>query len=236
MAVYAKGNATSPQVALVLPGRLDTKDYPHMRSHVDYLASKGYYALSFDPPGTWESPGNLSLYTVTNYQKAIHELIEYLGNKPTILLGHSRGGGMAMLVGTHNPAVTHIITVFSKAGPSKVNTPAKVGASVTEHRDTPPNDREHQRTFELPYSFFADAVQYSMLEDLKTCLKPKLYFLGLQDKLAPPDVIQEIYDASANPKQLYELDSEHDYRYHQDLVDEVNTVVGRFLKIPGTNT
>jgi len=34
LAMYAKGDSSSPKVALVLPGKLDTKDYHHMRSHV----------------------------------------------------------------------------------------------------------------------------------------------------------------------------------------------------------
>ena len=56
LAAYTKGDQNSPKLALVLPGRLDTKDYIHNTSLVDYLSRRGYFALSFDPPGTWESP------------------------------------------------------------------------------------------------------------------------------------------------------------------------------------
>lgn len=83
LAVYTKGDQDSPKLALVLPGRLDTKDYIHNTSLVDYLASQSYIALSFDPPGTWESSGNIELYTTTNYLKAVDELIEHFGNKQT---------------------------------------------------------------------------------------------------------------------------------------------------------
>jgi hypothetical protein len=38
LATYARGNEKAQKLALVLPGRLDTKDYTHMISHVDYLA------------------------------------------------------------------------------------------------------------------------------------------------------------------------------------------------------
>ena len=81
IAVYSKGDINSKKFALVLPGKLDTKDYFHMKSHVDYLAHLGFFALSFDPPGTWDSPGDIRLYTMTNYLKAIHELIAYFGNR-----------------------------------------------------------------------------------------------------------------------------------------------------------
>ncbi len=72
LAVYIKGKSDAKKLALVLPGRLETKDYPHMRSHVNYLAKRGYLALSFDPPGTWDSPGEIEFYTMTNYLKAIN--------------------------------------------------------------------------------------------------------------------------------------------------------------------
>ena len=90
LAVYEKGDFNSPKLAIAIPGRLDTKDYIHNTSLVDYLASRGYFALSFDPPGTWESPGDMSLYTTTNLIKSVNDLIEFFGNKPTLLAGHSR--------------------------------------------------------------------------------------------------------------------------------------------------
>src|SRR3989338_3016633 len=109
LAVYEKGDSNSPKLAIVIPGRLDTKDYIHNTSLVDYLASRDYFALSFDPPGTWESPGDIELYTTTNYLKAVDELIEHFGTKPTLLAGHSRGGTIAMLAALKNPHVTHFI-------------------------------------------------------------------------------------------------------------------------------
>ena len=59
LATYSQGDSESKKLALVLPGKLDTKDYSHMKSHVKYLAIMGYFALSFDPPGTWESKGDI---------------------------------------------------------------------------------------------------------------------------------------------------------------------------------
>jgi len=52
LAAYIQGKPTADGLAIVLPGKLDTKDYAHMQSHVDFLAERGYLALSFDPPGT----------------------------------------------------------------------------------------------------------------------------------------------------------------------------------------
>src|SRR3989338_10282910 len=97
LAVFTRGSENSNKLAILIPGRLDTKDYAHNTSHVEYLSKHGFYALSFDPPGTWESSGKIEEYNTTNYIKAINELIEYFGNKPTLLVGHSRGASVSML-------------------------------------------------------------------------------------------------------------------------------------------
>lgn len=229
LAVYRKGDENSPKLALILPGRLDTKDYPHNLSHVDYLASKGYFAISFDPPGTWESPGSIELYTMTNYLKAINELIEHFGNKPTLLMGHSRGGTVAMVAGTRNDSVTHIIVVMSNTTPSKKGEGKIEDNAEITFRDTPPNDAKNQKRFDLPLNYFEDALQYNPLEALKTCTKPKLFIRGIKDTIINPIEITNEHEQSAEPKEYREVDSEHDYRRHEDIIEEINRIVGEFL-------
>ncbi|MCX6804180.1 MAG: alpha/beta hydrolase [Candidatus Diapherotrites archaeon] len=226
LAVYAKGTPDSEKLALVLPGRLDTKDYLHMHSHVDYLSSKKYYALSFDPPGAWESPGGIKLYTMTNYLKAINEIITHFGNKQTVLMGHSRGGSMAMLAGTQNKYVSHIIAAMSNSQPSQINKKLKDKDFAINYRDNPFGGKIK---FELPLSYFEDAAQYTMLDALSKCSKPKLYFLGKKDTIVTPESVRNAYAKSANPKQLYEIDSGHDYRFQADKIEEINKVIGMFL-------
>lgn len=228
LAVYSKGDEKSSKLALVLPGRLDTKDYPHMRSHVDYLAGKGYFALSFDPPGTWESAGSIEIYSMTNYLKAINELIEHFGNKPTFVMGHSRGGTMAMLAATTNPKITGFAAVMSNYEGSAAKTEMKPGDVQIEYRDLPENPAEKKR-IDLPYAYFKDASQYNMIEGLKTYKKPKLFFWGNKDVMAEPEDVKRAYEASAEPKELHELDSKHDYRHSHKLIEEVNEVLGAFL-------
>lgn len=228
LAVYSKGDEASERIALVLPGKLDTKDYPHMRSHVDFLAEQGFFALSFDPPGTWESPGGIELYTMTNYLKAINELVEYFGNKPTILLGHSRGGSMAMLGAITNPYVTHFIAVMSRAGESVPDKPMKPGDTSISYRDLPDNPNKKKK-LELPLSYFEDSARYNILEGLKGCTKPKLFVLGTRDITVKPGEVRAAYKVAAEPKELCEIDSDHSYRWHPPLIEEVNQIVWDFL-------
>ncbi len=228
LAAYVKGDESS-KLALVLPGRLDTKDYPHMRSHVDYLASRGYFAVSFDPPGTWDSKGDISIYTMTNYLKAINELIEFFGNRPTVLMGHSLGGTVAMLVGSRNDRVTHIITVMSHASAGRINVKRVDGDVQISRRDIPLTEPVSIREFRLPLNFFDDSKKYHSVDEFKNCPKPKLLFFGAKDALVKPEEVRKIFDIAVEPKRIHELDSPHDYRRHPEIIEEVNRIVGEWL-------
>ncbi len=231
LALYIKGDKNASRLAIVIPGRLDTKDYVAMTAAVDYLAEKGYYALSFDPPGTWESPGGIELYTTTNTQKAIEELIELYGNRPTILIGHSRGGTHAMLAGTKNPAVTHYVAIMSHSGPSRVGMPEQGHKYILSTRDTPPGiSRTTERIeFQLPLAYFEDQEQYDAKPLLKTSTKPKLFFYGTNDVLVSEKSVRETYTISAEPKMIQKIETEHDYRLHPEAINQINLAIGNFL-------
>lgn len=231
LAIISEGNSNSSKLAIVIPGRLDTKDYAQNPSHIKYLAGKGYFALSFDPPGSWDSPGTLELYSTTNYIKAVDELIEYFGNKQTLLMGHSRGGTVAMLAGPKNPHVRHMISVNSSyGGPIDVDAPVP-GEIRASYRDLPPGTTrtKEKKRFDLPYHYFEDSEKYNALEGLKNSPKPKLFFYGTKDELTTAEIVKHMYDIAAEPKMIHELVTEHDYRLHPEIIEEVNEVTGLFL-------
>jgi len=229
IAVNIKGNPNSERLALILPGKLDTKDYTHMTSHVDYLANLGFLALSFDPPGTWESPGDIKIYNMTNYLKAINELIEYYGNKPTLLLGHSRGGNVVIMTST-NPHVIGMVLIISSY---KIPTPPNSveDGFQMESRDLPPGNvrTKEQKIFALPLDYFEDGKKFDPMIVLKNSMKPKLMFSGTNDKYYTPKEIEEIYNSIPEPKMLHELNTDHSYRRHPEIIEEVNKVVGEFI-------
>lgn len=232
LAIYSKGDPASPRIAIVVPGRLDTKDYIHNTSLVEYLANRGYFALSFDPPGTWDSSGDMELYTTTNCIKAVNELIEHFGNKPTLVAGHSRGGTIAMLMGPQNSHISNIISIFSYYGaPSDPEPERIVDGRLISYRDMPPGTirTQEQKKFELPLEYFKDGAQYDALEGLKNYTKPKLFFYGTQDTMNDPEDVKEAYEKSAEPKDIYAIVAEHDYRLVPSAITEVNEVIGRFL-------
>ncbi len=232
LASVSEGSTDASKLAIVIPGRLDTKDYANNPSHIKFLASRGYFALSFDPPGTWDSPGGIELFTTTNYIKAVDELIEYFGNRPTVLMGHSRGGTVTMLAGPKNLHVTHLVSVNSShGGPIDVDVPVP-GETRISYRDLPPGTTrtKEQKQFDLPYHYFEDGKKYDALDGLKDCTKPKLFFYGAKDELSTPGRVRRMYDVSAQPKMIHELNTEHDYRLHPEIIKEVNRVLGEFLE------
>jgi pimeloyl-ACP methyl ester carboxylesterase len=230
IAVYAKGDQKAPKLALVLPGRLDTKDYAHMVSHVDHLARLGYYALSFDPPGTWESPGGLGLFTTSNYIKAVSELIEMLGDKPTLLVGHSRGGAVAML-SSDNLNVEGLVLAMANYGNATPPDPKRIkGDVLIEYRDLPPGSRNPTKEFYLPLAYFKDLQKHSPADRLRKFDGPKLMIWGTHDKYIEAKKVHEIYESLRPPKDFLELDVDHDYRHHPNLIIRVNQAITEFIQ------
>lgn len=239
LATYQNGNGNARKLALVLPGLLDTKDYPHMRAHVDFLANKGFYAISFDPPGTWQSGEDIHEYTITNYLAAIDDLIARHGNKPTLLVGHSLGGLIAALAAAKNPHITTFVAIMSPASLVREEDGElrAVGRTLEQWRQDGirpserdlPEDSTKTKHFELPFSFAEDAQKYNSLEGLRNFAKPKLFIAGKADSKITPEMVKATFDAAAEPKQYIEIESDHDYRRSSELIKEVNQILGEFL-------
>lgn len=234
LATYSKGDPNAQKLALVIPGKCDTKDFLHMHSHVEYLASKGFFALSFDPPGTWESEGSIDDYNMTNYLKAINEVIEYYGNKPTLLVGHSRGAKMSVIAGTQNPYIKGYVAIFpaleTKDDIKPEDTKWKAEGFYLTKRSLPPGLGERTKEFRLPYSFYEDQIKYYVTTEIKNCTKPKMLIKGTKDTIVPPEKVQKLFDQFSEPKELHAVDSNHDYWFYPEIIEEINTLLGKFIE------
>ncbi|MCA9331264.1 alpha/beta hydrolase, partial [Candidatus Saccharibacteria bacterium] len=217
-------------LALLLPGRLDTKDYANFVSHLDYLSERGYYTVAIDPPYTWDSPGDLENYTTTNYVKAVNELIDHFGSRPTLLLGHSRGGATAMLA-SPNPVVIGLVLVNAAYGPPTPPEPDKIiDGTLLESRDMPPGDvrTKEQRKYQLPLVYFEDGAKHNPREILKTFKGPKLLVHATRDEFTGLELIRPIFDEVSEPKMFLEIDCTHDYRLYPEIIQQVEETLGRF--------
>ncbi|MBI3559219.1 hypothetical protein HY085_02385 [Candidatus Gottesmanbacteria bacterium] len=98
-------------------------------------------------------------------------------------------------------------------------------------RDLPSGDvkTKRQKEFALPLNYFKDGQKYNPLAVLRKFTKPKLLFSGTKDEFYSPEEIQKIYETIPEPKMIHELNTDHNYRYYPEIIDEVNKVVEQFL-------
>ncbi|MDD4989361.1 MAG: alpha/beta fold hydrolase, partial [Candidatus Pacebacteria bacterium] len=220
LAILTRGKEDSKNLAILIPGRLDTKDYENFVSHAEYLADRGFFVVAFDPPGTWESRGGIEMYTTTNYLKAVDELIEYFGSRPTLLLGHSRGGAVAMLESMKNSKIIGIVSVMGSLGaPTELSEEVKKDGFKISYRDVPPGSSKTKelKKFALPVSYWEDGKLYDPAKALKGCTKPKLIVYGTRDEFLP-DEVKKIFKTIPEPKMIQKIDSDHDYRRNADAI------------------
>lgn len=233
LAVYAKGDPAAKKLALVLPGRLDTKDYISTTTLVDTLAKRGFYALSFDPPGSWESSGDYTDYKTTTYLKAIDELLNQLGDRPTFLVGFSRGGSVAMLTSQAHKNILGLALLMANYEDAQAPMSGDIqdGIYITT-RDLPPGDGKAETKVEMKLSleYFEDSKSYSPKDALMKFTGPKLIVCGTHDEACSPAIARKAYEELAEPKEFLELPTEHDYRRHTDMVNKVNEAVIGFAR------
>ena len=92
--VISRSEKETGKLAILCPGFLDTKDYAGLVGLAKKLCAQGgYTVVRFDPSGTWESEGDISDYSMTQYLKDVKSVKEYMlknGSYDYILLaGHS---------------------------------------------------------------------------------------------------------------------------------------------------
>jgi len=233
IAINEYGNSDSEKFCILMPGRLDTKDYINFTSHGNFLANLGYHVIAIDPPCTWDSPGDLHDYTTTTYVQAINELIALFGNKKTLLLGHSRGGATAMLAST-NPHVEALVLINSSyASPTPPNKDELVNDYLPENRDLPPGNikTEEQVKFMLPMVYFEDGNKHNPLSVLKNFNGAKLIIHATRDEYVSLDTVKTIYSELNDPKMYLWINCAHDYRLSPEAIDQVNQSLEDFVNL-----
>jgi len=231
IAANITGDENAPRLALLMPGRLDTKDYANFVSHADYLSKRGFLVVAMDPPTTWDSPGELSNYTTSSYIQAVNEVINYFGNRPTLLLGHSRGGATAML-SSANPAVSGLVLVNAAYGSPTAPDPKKLeNGKLIEYRDLPPGDvrTREKRRFDLPIAYFEDGAMHDPVKALTDFNGPKLLVIATNDEFTSVARVKDAYKTLAQPKTFLEIRGAHDYRLYPEEIESVNKALGEFI-------
>jgi len=216
------------RLAILCPGYLDSKDYKHLVGLSEELSQKGYTVVRFEPTGTWESEGEISDYTTTQYLEDIKNVLEYMLKENTytyiLLGGHSRGGQVSLLYAARDSRISFVLGIMPSSGPMvgrRREEWKETGVSVSQ-RDLPDN-RQEKKEFHVPFSHVEDRDKYDVVGDVKNIHVPVVFIAGELDDLVLPEDVKEIFNNANEPKKFITIVGiGHDYRHNDDEVKMVD--------------
>lgn len=219
------------KLAILCAGFLDSKDYMHLASLAQALAERGYVVVRFDSIGVWESEGDISQYTMTQYLEDIKSVLEYmLGQheyKNILLGGHSRGGQMSILYAASDPRISIVLGIMPSSGAilgKRRETWEKAGFGI-DRRDLP-NEREKKIEFHVPFAHVLDRDRYDAVGEIKKIKCPVILIAGELDKSVAPEDVKELFDNANQPKSFTIMPGMgHDYRFNEKEIALVNEKV-----------
>jgi pimeloyl-ACP methyl ester carboxylesterase len=226
-------------LAILLPGYLDSKDYPHLIRLADALFNQGYDVTGFDPLGTWESEGQITDYTLTNYLKQIDDVIQHhqrqKGYQNLILIGHSLGGLVALVHAASRPFISAVVAIMSPpsiAAPTQATRLLHTWETNGVRHSTRPDPHDGPpRQYQVPFSFAQDALKYNALDLVHRLTVPKLFLSGELDELIVSNLVQTVFEKAAEPKEYVEVKKVgHDYRLSDTDISTVNQFITSFLR------
>lgn len=154
--------AQKMKLAILCPGYLDSKEYPHLVLLANDLVKFGFTVVRYNPTGTWDSEGEILDYSTSQYLTDVQSVLEYMQCRETstdiFLFGHDLGGTVAYLFAAQNLHITTVCSVmpicFQFAGFEREVTWKKLGHEM-QLRELP-TDKDQNRRFVVPYSFVQD--------------------------------------------------------------------------------
>src|SRR3989344_7641091 len=230
-AIHYPENKTD-KLAILCPGYLDSKDYRQLVGLAEVLREQGYTVVRFEPTGTWESEGDISDYTTSQYLEDIKSVLEYMlnqtGYKQILLGGHSRGGAVSILYAAMDSRISIVLGIMPSSGwtmnEARREELKKAGVSISI-RDLP-NDQNKTREFPVPYSHAEDRDCYNVLNDVKRVKARVVLIAGALDDIVLPEDVKEIFNNANGPKKFAVIPNiGHDYRFNDEEIKVVNKKV-----------
>lgn len=218
------------KLALLLPGYLDSPDYLHLKTFERKLTELGYTVERLDACHLWET-GDVDNYSITNFIKQIRERVEsYKDQNPEeiVLIGHSMGGFTSIIAGSRIPEVTKIVSLCPP--PDRYGSEKEWQGTGFRHSERDlPEDPTMFRSFDVPYSFAKDGLQYSTKDEVKKINKPLMIFIALDDEVVPPELTEQIVANANNPYVVRQPNMGHDFRNSQEECNIVMAEIEKFL-------
>lgn len=236
-AVIHHSDGVTDKLVVIMPGHLDSKDYPHLVGLADDLAGKGYTTIRFDFTGTWESDGSITDYSIPQQLNDIGNVLKFMCAQHAYsfiaLGGHSRGGFVSILYAIKDPKVSAVFGLMSPYQLNRTVDEKKVALWKKEGFRISVRDisgSKQQREFKVPYVNMEDANHYDLLIEVSENRAPLLLVAGELDDVVLSDDVKKIYVNANEPKKLVVMKGmDHDYRHHPEQIKLVNQEVIEFL-------
>ena len=240
--IHQSQKSNSNNLAIILPGFLESKDYPHLIKLGKDLAKRGFTAVRFDPTGVWDSEGDIKAYTVSQYLKDIEIVVGFMKKRnqrnydKIIILGHSLGGMMAMLYGAKNKTIDAVVGIMP---PPSQTSPKGFQETLKQWQKDKkkvsyrvlPKHKDKEKKFTVPYSYIIDSQKYDVRKLIAKFKKPLLLIAGELDDKIMSEEIKKIYTIANEPKKFILLKGiDHDYRLDKKMTETVNACILEFLK------
>ncbi|MGC1309425.1 MAG: alpha/beta fold hydrolase [Phormidesmis sp.] len=203
-------NPRSDRTLLMCHGNYGNISYNLERIRFHY--SLGFSVFAFDYRGYGQSSGPepTELNTYADAEAAWQYLITQRQSKPSeiTVMGHSMGGAIAIHLAAQHPDMAHLIVKSSFTS---------MQAAVEA--------RSLYRLFPIKQLLAHPFDSLSKVSSLKV---PVLYVHGDQDPDLPPEMSQQLYEASPEPKQLWYAAGAHHNNIHSAAGNGYARVVQAF--------
>jgi pimeloyl-ACP methyl ester carboxylesterase len=235
LSVWVQSNVHANKLAILLPGFLDSADYPHLRDLSARLSQLGYVCVRFDPPGTWTNGEDINDYNITNYVQAVvdaHAWAKRTFNVPRcVLIGHSFGGVVSLVAARKLSDVAAVVAIMA---PERLSVAVKwPPGEVRKGTRQYPNDLKISREFAVPYTFAQDIDHYDIPTIIASLKCPSLFIAGELDTVVIPTEVEKLAGLAQQGRYLLINDIQHGYWKMPQQVNTVHGAVIKFLREEG---
>ncbi len=234
---WVKPAPESDTLAILIPGFLDSEHWAGTRTLAAKLYGSGRTTISFDPRGTFRTPGTAAEIRPS---VQIRDTISVIGMvRPyarTVLVGHSLGASVAIFAAAGDDRVTDVVAIMPPrcfVWPRDYDADRDTWRTIRKRRfdvATPGSPVRWQYT--VPHSIVEDAVGHDLPATLRAMRDDRriLFIAGRDDAVIPVAAVERLYEeCGSRNKWLAVLSVGHDYRDHRDQLRLVNDTVLRWL-------
>jgi pimeloyl-ACP methyl ester carboxylesterase len=228
-------NTAGYELAVFVPGFLDSQNYFHIQSLLQKLSELGFLAVSFDPVGTWHSAGNTQSgdYSVSSIESNLKTVIKYAKSKyqvnsnRTLVIGHGLGAFIALNYAskykTYTSGVVAIMPLDDLIDP-------EVTPQATQIKRDGVFDASSLVNYKIPANFF-DSTSVLLKRNPVSSVQSPLLVLAESVDSRMQAKSKAVFDAAVTKKKFYVVSgSSYLYRRKRIQVEAVNYKVVEFVK------